>query len=166
MADHLHRFPEFAEQVRAKLARGQVIFEDRNFSKNPVDLMHEVQEELVDVMGWSFLVWSRLQAMREALELLGFEPQEGLPKASGKPSEDSPLPQARQRDRRLGGLLGALREAHAIEGDLLGQLIAAMTTRAEVVSSAPRVDAKDEALRMTGADRGKLLPDPKDGLCL
>lgn len=164
MTDHLHRFPQFAELVRAKLARGQVVFEDRNFSKNAVDLMHEVQEELVDVMGWSFLVWSRLQAMSEALELFGFEPEQSDTPRHAPKESSSPPNGEQQRGRRLGGLLGALREAHAIEGDLLQQVIAALTTRTEV-SPAPRVETT-EPVRMTGADRGRLLPDPKDGLCL
>lgn len=64
----LRDFPVFAEEVRAKLVRGQTLFEDRNFSKTPVELLDEVQAELVDVMGWSYLLWSRLNAARHALE--------------------------------------------------------------------------------------------------
>jgi len=68
MIDPTLHYPDFAERVRAKLARGSVVFENRSFSKSPVDLAAEIQDELIDICGWSFVLWSRLETMRVALE--------------------------------------------------------------------------------------------------
>lgn len=60
-------FAQFADQVQRRLDRGRQRFRNRNFGRKPQRLLSEVEEELLDVMGWGFLAWSRLQAVRDRL---------------------------------------------------------------------------------------------------
>ncbi len=68
MSDHLRYVPEYFEAVRARLMKGAVVYEDRSFSKDPADLLEELRQEALDLAGWGFVLYCRLQAMSEALE--------------------------------------------------------------------------------------------------
>ena len=58
--DRLDDWLGFAEAVRARLDYG-----DRSFPSYPAALLDEVAEELLDVCGWCYVLWSRLRAIRE-----------------------------------------------------------------------------------------------------
>lgn len=62
------RWFQFAAIVSARLAKGQQEFGDASFSLDPERLLDELQQETADIAGWGFILWSRLQAMREALK--------------------------------------------------------------------------------------------------
>lgn len=63
----LDRWPEFAETIRKRLELGRQAYGDRSFSREPAELVGEVQAELLDVCGWAYVLWVRLEAMRTAL---------------------------------------------------------------------------------------------------
>jgi hypothetical protein len=62
------RWPEFAAHVEARLLVGREVYGERSFEKPPAELAGEVEEELLDVCGWSFILWTRVRAIRAALE--------------------------------------------------------------------------------------------------
>jgi hypothetical protein len=64
----LERWTLFAGAVRARLDRGAVEYGDRSFALAPEALLDELQAEAADIAGWGFILWCRLEAMREALE--------------------------------------------------------------------------------------------------
>ena len=64
-------FGNFASKVRARLRKGAAVYGDRSFSADPADLLREIQEELEDVAGWGFILWTRLERARKALEKIG-----------------------------------------------------------------------------------------------
>lgn len=74
---------------------------------------------------------------RDRSNVSGDRPQQ-LPGAS------TPAPRESVR-RRVGALLGALREAHFIEGDLLAQVIEAISTptRPTIEAEVQRIEAKE-----------------------
>jgi hypothetical protein len=84
--DHQRHFPDFAEAVRARLMKGAVVYEDRSFSKDPADLLEELRQEALDLAGWGFVLYCRLQAMTEALEASATAPGD----ASARSAGDSP----------------------------------------------------------------------------
>lgn len=65
--DPLAAYPTFATAVRHRLDAGARVYGDRSFSAEPAELIREVQAELLDVCGWSFVLWTRLEAMRADL---------------------------------------------------------------------------------------------------
>ena len=67
MADPLDRLDEYFSRVRTRLLAGQRAFGDRNFSAEPMVLIEEMSQELEDTLGWGYLLWCRLQEMRQAL---------------------------------------------------------------------------------------------------
>jgi hypothetical protein len=57
----------FAAEVEARLAAGAQAYADQSLAAAPADLAAEVEEELLDVAGWSFILWRRLRSLRTRL---------------------------------------------------------------------------------------------------
>lgn len=57
----------FAAGVEARLADGARAYGDRSLRARPAALAGEVEEELLDVAGWSFMLWLRLRGLRRRL---------------------------------------------------------------------------------------------------
>lgn len=64
----MEKFEDFAGLVQARLSAGAKEYGDRSFSRQPLELMDEIQEELLDICGWSFVLFTRLQKVRDALQ--------------------------------------------------------------------------------------------------
>lgn len=58
-------FPVFTEAVHARLLTGARHYGDSSLQKSPAELVAEVEEELFDVMGWTFLLWLKMRAIAE-----------------------------------------------------------------------------------------------------
>ena len=65
--DALAAWPAFAESVRRRLEAGRAAYGDRSFARPPAELVAELQQEALDLAGWGFVLWQRLEAMRAAL---------------------------------------------------------------------------------------------------
>lgn len=70
MTDPLLRFPDFLDEVRHRLERGRVTYDDRSFDAAPAELLAELEQEAMDLAGWGFVLWERIRRMREASEAL------------------------------------------------------------------------------------------------
>jgi hypothetical protein len=57
----------FIEAVEARLAAGARAYGDASLRRLPVDLAAEVEQELLDVAGWGFLLWVRIRGLRGRL---------------------------------------------------------------------------------------------------
>ena len=57
-------FSTFAAAVECRLQQGAKIYGDRSFTLPPDVLADEIEEELLDVCAWSFILWCRLRGMR------------------------------------------------------------------------------------------------------
>ncbi len=67
-AEFVREVDLFLLEVRAKLMRGWDQWRDSNAgSMTPDQIMGEVSDELVDVLGWSFWLWRRFRHARPAL---------------------------------------------------------------------------------------------------
>jgi hypothetical protein len=62
------QWPAFVAHVHSRLEAGARAYGDKSFAASPEALVLEVQQELEDVCGWAFVLWVRLEAIREALE--------------------------------------------------------------------------------------------------
>lgn len=66
MIDPLEAFDAFAGEVRSRLEAGRAEYGDRSFARPPAELIGELQQEALDLAGWGFVLWCRLEAMRRA----------------------------------------------------------------------------------------------------
>lgn len=64
--DLLARWPEFMEEVRKRMEKGRAVYGDRSIRRPPAELRGEMTEELLDVLGWAYWLWLRVQAPEEA----------------------------------------------------------------------------------------------------
>ena len=61
-------YPKFSAEVVGRLKAGAKDYGDRSFTETPEKLLHEMQQEAMDITGWGFILWCRLEALVEALE--------------------------------------------------------------------------------------------------
>ena len=57
----------FRHACMARLEQGREEYGDRSFSAAPDVLLGEIQQELEAVANWSFIMWVRIQALRDAV---------------------------------------------------------------------------------------------------
>ena len=55
-------FGDFAMAVEGRLRQGASTYGDRSFQRA---LAGEVEQDLLDVCAWSFILWCRVRAVRE-----------------------------------------------------------------------------------------------------
>lgn len=67
-------FAAYTVSVWSRLEAGAEAYEDRSFSKDPVELVRELQQEALDLAGWGFVLWSRLRALESAAASVSSRP--------------------------------------------------------------------------------------------
>jgi len=67
-ADSLHGFDAFMRGVRKRLIAGREVYRDESFGADPTELLGEVCEELLDVCGWAYVTWCRVQALAQQVD--------------------------------------------------------------------------------------------------
>ena len=60
-------FEAFTAAVAARLEQGAVPYGDRSFQQPPGALAGEIEQELLDVCAWSFILWCRVRELRNAI---------------------------------------------------------------------------------------------------
>ncbi|MEI9950615.1 MAG: hypothetical protein WDO74_16965 [Pseudomonadota bacterium] len=65
--DPLDAWPAFVESVRKRLEAGRAAYGDSSFTRSPAELLGELQQEALDLAGWGFVLWCRLEAMTRTL---------------------------------------------------------------------------------------------------
>jgi hypothetical protein len=68
MAEPPTDFLRFVSEVALRLEAGRESYGDHSFACAPSELLGEIEEELLDVAGWSFILWCRLQALSPRLQ--------------------------------------------------------------------------------------------------
>jgi len=64
------QWPVFAKTVRHRLEVGARAYGDASFRLPADRLAEEIDQELLDVMGWGFILWRRVQVLMEELREL------------------------------------------------------------------------------------------------
>lgn len=57
-------FMNFCDAVQARLEKGAVTYGDQSFNVAPAVLLEELQQEALDLAGWGFILWRRLEAFK------------------------------------------------------------------------------------------------------
>lgn len=58
----------FIGAVDRRMERSELTFGDKSYSREPLALLDEIQQELEDVAGWASILWARLDDVKRALE--------------------------------------------------------------------------------------------------
>jgi hypothetical protein len=65
--DPLDDWQRFTAQVRARLETGRREYGDESFNKDPRELLDELGQEAMDLAGWGYILWHRVNALRERI---------------------------------------------------------------------------------------------------
>lgn len=65
----LQHFDRFTARVRARLEAGRSNYGDSSFEKPLHDVVEEIRQEIEDQMGWSFLLWCRVNEIGQKILL-------------------------------------------------------------------------------------------------
>ncbi len=60
-------WPQFKEELEARLIQGHKEYGDKSFELSPWDLVGEIQQEVMDIVGWGFILWVRLEKLNAAI---------------------------------------------------------------------------------------------------
>jgi hypothetical protein len=64
----LQLWPEFILSVPSQLEAGKQTYGDQSFQMQTAELSGEVEEELLDVTGWAFVLCVRMKSIRNRIE--------------------------------------------------------------------------------------------------
>jgi hypothetical protein len=59
--------PVYVSLLEERLRKGADSYGDASFSMPPQDAIAEIQQEVLDISGWGFILWSRLEDLRVKL---------------------------------------------------------------------------------------------------
>jgi len=65
-ADPLDDYRAFVNAVSQRLEKGREAYGDTSFSRPITELIDELQQECLDLAGWGFVLWCRLQQIKSA----------------------------------------------------------------------------------------------------
>ena len=57
----------YQAELTARLEAGSKAYGGASFTQTSPQLVSEIQQELLDVSGWAFILWCRLQTLKETL---------------------------------------------------------------------------------------------------
>lgn len=58
-------WPEFADEMKTRLIEGHEEYGDKSFDLSPWELIENIKQETMDIVGWGFILWTRLQKLEE-----------------------------------------------------------------------------------------------------
>jgi hypothetical protein len=98
----MDNWPEFAEAVRRRMEKGRKNYGDASFFRPPEELAREVEEELLDVAGWSFILWTRLRALENKISAGGLALRIKTPERRGYDILRKSFPRVTRHGKRAG----------------------------------------------------------------
>lgn len=63
-------FSKFVKELEKRMEAGHREYGDKSFSRDPLELLGEVEEELMDISGWSLILYTRLKEIKKQLKKL------------------------------------------------------------------------------------------------
>ena len=74
MTAHDADFAKFVERLRDRLIAGAKTYGNSSFERPLVAIIGEIQEEALDIVGWGFIAWVRLERLRDRVARLEGQP--------------------------------------------------------------------------------------------
>ena len=66
----LREYTRYIFEIEKRLDAGRKEYGDKSYSRDPLELVGEIEQEIFDVSGWGFILWMRLRKIRAELERL------------------------------------------------------------------------------------------------
>lgn len=63
----LEHWEDFCKEIRTRLVTGKREYGDSSFERSLPRILSEIQDELKDVCGWSFILHRRIEELRKVL---------------------------------------------------------------------------------------------------
>jgi hypothetical protein len=63
-------FLKFVDKVLHRLKAGQREYGDKSFSMEPDVLLTEIEEEILDICGWAYILHVRMEKLRNAVAVI------------------------------------------------------------------------------------------------
>lgn len=63
----LNNFPAFRRKVFVRLTEGEKEYGNKSFSWDHLTLLEEIKEEILDICGWSYILYERLSGIEKHL---------------------------------------------------------------------------------------------------
>jgi len=57
--------PKFVKLLDQKMLKGFYSYGDKSFSRDPKELMNEIQAEIIDIAGWGMVLWQRIEDLKK-----------------------------------------------------------------------------------------------------
>lgn len=76
MNDDLTPFSRFTRDLYSRLKKGQEEYGDESYGKHPLDLIREIKEEALDIAGWGYLLYQRLERLEHKVSAVHTEEYE------------------------------------------------------------------------------------------
>ena len=67
MTDFHENWGAFLAKVYRRLEAGRETYQDRSFTRPPAELAVEIEQEILDLAAWSFILWTRLQPIKDRI---------------------------------------------------------------------------------------------------
>jgi hypothetical protein len=67
VSDTLDDFEDFSARVRRRLESGRIEYGDQSFKADSLVLLDEIEQELLDINGWSYVLFARIRKLRRSL---------------------------------------------------------------------------------------------------
>lgn len=64
---HSEDWGQFAETLYMRLEAGEREYGDVSFTRPPAEVAAEIEQELLDVCGWAFVLWCRMRRVTSRL---------------------------------------------------------------------------------------------------
>lgn len=63
-------WPKFEKKLKKRMEQGHREYGDRSFDRPLFSLLDEIEEELLDQPVWAFIAWTRIENLRDRLQIL------------------------------------------------------------------------------------------------
>lgn len=57
-------YKRYFEELEARLEAGAKEYGDDSFKKSTLKLIGEIQEEILDIAGWGYILWKKLEDLK------------------------------------------------------------------------------------------------------
>lgn len=55
----------YFDALDKRLEQGQKEYGDKSFCESTSELLDEIQQEVLDIAGWSYILWERLERLKK-----------------------------------------------------------------------------------------------------
>lgn len=63
-------YSEYLIKLEERLIAGAKAYGNKSFDKDSHKLIGEIQEEILDIAGWSYILWQRLETLKQQTKVI------------------------------------------------------------------------------------------------